>query len=55
MIPSRVLWLYTYPYNREWVLLLVVKVLLNVEKCVEEDVGQLAPFEVSQSDLTWTE
>lgn len=32
----------------------MVQVLLDVEEGVEEDVGQLAPFEVPQSDLTWT-
>lgn len=42
-----------HPYNREGVLLLVLQVLLNVEECVKEDVGQLAPFQVPQSNLTW--
>lgn len=32
----------------------MVQVLLDVEEGVEEDVGQLAPFEVPQGDLTWT-
>lgn len=43
-----------YPYYGEGILLLVVQVLLNVEEGVEEDVGQLAPLEVPQSDFTWT-
>lgn len=42
-----------HPYNREGVLLLVLQVLLNVEESVKEDVGQLAPFQVPQSNLTW--
>lgn len=41
-----------HPYNREGVLLLVLQVLLNVEESVKEDVGQLAPFQVPQSNLT---
>lgn len=42
--------MFLYPYDGERVLLLVVQVLLNVEERVEEDVGQLAPFEVPQCD-----
>lgn len=42
----------THAYDREGVLLLVLQVLLNVEEGVKEDVGQLAPFQVPQSDLT---
>lgn len=42
-----------HPYDREGVLLLVLQVLLNVEESVKEDVGQLAPFQVPQSNLTW--
>lgn len=45
---------YTCPYHRERVLLLVLQVLLNVEERVKEDVGQLAPLQVTQCDLTWT-
>lgn len=40
-----------HPDNREGVLLLVLQVLLNVEEGVKEDVGQLAPFQVPQSNL----
>lgn len=45
----------THPDDRERVLLLVVQVLLDVIERVEEDVGHLAPLQVPQSDLTWTE
>ena len=38
----------------EGIALLVVQVLLDVEERVEEDVGQLASFQVPQGDLTWT-
>lgn len=42
----------THAYDGEGVLLLVLQVLLDVEEGVKEDVGQLAPFQVPQSNLT---
>lgn len=42
----------THAYDGERVLLLVLQVLLNVEEGVKEDVGQLAPFQVPQGNLT---
>lgn len=51
--PSSALGVQTHPDDREGVLLLVVQVLLDVEERVEEDVGQLAPLEVAQSDPSW--
>lgn len=39
-----------HPDDGEGVLLLVVQVLLDVKEGVEEDVGQLAPLQVSQGD-----
>lgn len=42
----------THADDGEGVLLLVLQVLLNVEEGVKEDVGQLAPLQVPQRDLT---
>lgn len=53
ILPSCPLGVQTHPDDREGVLLLVVQVLLDVEERVEEDVGQLALFEVAQSDPSW--
>lgn len=44
---------FTHPYDRERVPLLVVQVLLDVEESVKEDVGQLAPLEIPQGYLIY--
>ena len=49
--PYLVSFLVRLPLGGEWIPLLVVQVLLQVEERVEEDGSHLAPLEVPQGDL----